>query len=169
MLEMKIHQLDFRMRFVNQELNFNEFCFTVNFRINRLLMRQIVQHHLVSREKKFDWLLIKLKTSKLPIDSVSTLSLHILYIASSRVTYPAIRRCDHISRWRYGVFCGRCGRECGGCASLKEMMHPQWKTTASPSGDLVAFPNFGICETTQKARTKPFISFEKTTVLIYWI
>ncbi len=49
------------------------------------------------------------------------------------------------------------------CASLKEMIHPQWKTTASPEGDaaspagdavsptrdLLASPNFGICDTTQ--------------------
>jgi hypothetical protein len=59
----------------------------------------------------------------------------------SSVTYPGIRRC--------GVSCRRCGRECGGCAPLKEMMHPQWKTTASPEGD-AAFPNSGICDTAPK-------------------
>jgi hypothetical protein len=66
----------------------------------------------------------------------------------SSVTYPAIWRCHHISR--------------GGCASLKEMIHLQWETTASPErdaaspaedavspeGDLLASPNFGICDTT---------------------
>jgi hypothetical protein len=61
----------------------------------------------------------------------------------SIVTYPAIWRCDHISR-------GRCGCECGGCASLKEMIHLQWETTASPVGDLLACPNFGICDTTRR-------------------
>jgi len=40
----------------------------------------------------------------------------------SSVTYPAI--------WR-------CGCESGGCASLKEMIHLQWETTASPAGDLL--------------------------------
>jgi hypothetical protein len=34
----------------------------------------------------------------------------------SSVTYSAIWRCHHISR-------GRCGCECGGCASLKEMRY----------------------------------------------
>ncbi len=66
---------------------------------------------------------------------------------NSSVTYPGI--------WR-------CGCECGGCASLKEMIHLQWATTASPErdaaspagdavspeGDLLASPNFGICDTT---------------------
>jgi hypothetical protein len=80
----------------------------------------------------------------------------------SSVTYPAIWRCERISRGRCGVSCGRCGCECGGCASLKEMIHLQWETTAppegdaaspaedavSPSGDLLASPNFGICDTT---------------------
>ncbi len=51
----------------------------------------------------------------------------------------------------------------GGCASLKEMIHLRWETTASPErdsaspardavspeGDLLASPNFGICDTTQ--------------------
>jgi hypothetical protein len=65
----------------------------------------------------------------------------------SSVTYPAI--------WRCGVSYGRWG-----CASLKEMIHLQWETTASPErdpagdaispeGDLLASPNFGICDTTQ--------------------
>jgi len=35
---------------------------------------------------------------------------------SSNVTYPAIWRCDHISRGRYGCVCE-------GCESLKEMIH----------------------------------------------
>ncbi len=52
----------------------------------------------------------------------------------SNVTYPAL--------WR-------CGCECGGCASLKEMIHLQWETTASPTGDLLASPNFGIYDTTR--------------------
>jgi hypothetical protein len=74
----------------------------------------------------------------------------------SSVPYPEIWRCDHISR-------GRCGCECGGCASLKEMIHLQWERTASPEGDamspagdavsamgdLFASPNFGICDTTR--------------------
>jgi len=73
----------------------------------------------------------------------------------SSVTYPALWRCDQISR-------GRCGCECRGCASLKKMIHLQWETTASPegdaaspagdavspTGDLLASPNFGICDTT---------------------
>ncbi len=51
----------------------------------------------------------------------------------------------------------------GGCASLKEMIHLQWETTASPEGDtaspagdvasppddLLASPNCGICDTTR--------------------
>jgi hypothetical protein len=50
----------------------------------------------------------------------------------------------------------------GECASLKEMIHLQWETTASPkgdasspardavspAGDLLASPNFEICDTT---------------------
>ncbi len=74
----------------------------------------------------------------------------------SSVTYPAL--------WRCGVSCRRCGCECGGCASLKEMIHLQWETTASPeggaaspagdavspTGDLLASPNFGICDTTPR-------------------
>jgi hypothetical protein len=66
---------------------------------------------------------------------------------TSSVTYPAI--------WRCGVSYGRCGCKCGGCASLKEMIHLQWETTASPErdaaspeGGLLASPNFGICDTT---------------------
>jgi hypothetical protein len=49
------------------------------------------------------------------------------------LTYPVI--------WRCGVSYRRCGCECGGCASLKEMIHLQWETTTSP--------NFGICNTTR--------------------
>ncbi len=60
----------------------------------------------------------------------------------SSVTYPAIGRCEHISRGRYGVSCERCGSECGECASLKKMIYLQWETTACP--------NFGICDTTLK-------------------
>jgi len=74
---------------------------------------------------------------------------------NSSVTYPAIWRYDHISR-------GRCGCECGGCASLKKMMHLQRETTTfpegdatspvgdavSPTGDLLASTDFGICDTT---------------------
>jgi len=82
-------------------------------------------------------------------------------LLSSSVTYPAIRRC--------GVSCKRFGCECGGCTSLKEMIHLQWETTASPeadaaspagdavspTGDLLASPNFGICHTTRyEKRTK---------------
>jgi hypothetical protein len=66
----------------------------------------------------------------------------------SSVTYPAI--------WRCGVFYGRCGCKCGGCASIKEIIHVQWETTASPErdatspardavspeGDLLVPPNF---------------------------
>ncbi len=77
-----------------------------------------------------------------------------LWIWLSSVTHPAI--------WRCGVSCRRCGCECEGCASLKEMVHLQWETTASPggnaaspagdavspAGDLLASPNFGICDTT---------------------
>jgi hypothetical protein len=66
----------------------------------------------------------------------------LLAVEFSSVTYPAI--------WR-------CGCECGGCASLKEMIHLQWETTASPerdvmspAGDLLASPNFGICDTTHQ-------------------
>ncbi len=77
----------------------------------------------------------------------------------SSVTYPAIWRCERISRGRCGVSCGRCGCECGGCASLKEMIHLQWETTASPAedvvspaGNLLASPNFGICDITQTKR-----------------
>jgi hypothetical protein len=73
----------------------------------------------------------------------------------SSVTYLEIWRCHHISRWRCGVSYERCGCECGGCASLKEMIHLQWETTASPAGDavspegdLLASPNFEICNTT---------------------
>jgi hypothetical protein len=80
-----------------------------------------------------------------------------LYDRKSRiVTYPAI--------WRCGVSCRICGCECGGCVSLKEMIHLHWETTASPegdatspagdtvspAGDLLASPNFGICDTTPK-------------------
>jgi hypothetical protein len=75
----------------------------------------------------------------------------------SSVTYPAIWGCHYISHGRCGVSYWRCGCECGGCASLKEMIHLQWETTASPEGDavsperdLLASPNFGICDTTQK-------------------
>ncbi len=64
-------------------------------------------------------------------------------IVFSSVTHPAI--------WR-------CGCECGGCASLKEMIHLQWETTTSPErdaaspagdavsleGDLRASPNFDM-------------------------
>jgi len=71
---------------------------------------------------------------------------------NSSVTYLAIWRCEDISR-------GRRGCECGGCASLKEMIHLQWETTASPAGDavspagdLLASPNFGICDITQTKR-----------------
>jgi hypothetical protein len=85
------------------------------------------------------------------IDSVA-----VVLVLFSSVTYPAIWRCHHISR-------GRCGCECGGCASLKEMIHLQLETTASPErdaaspagdavspeGDLLASPNFGICDTTR--------------------
>jgi hypothetical protein len=42
---------------------------------------------------------------------------------SRSVTYPAIWRCHHIIRGRCGVSYGRCGCECEGCASLKEMIH----------------------------------------------
>ncbi len=52
----------------------------------------------------------------------------------------------------------------GGCASLNEMIHLQWEKTASPERDaaspagdavspereLLASPNFGICDTTPK-------------------
>ncbi len=31
------------------------------------------------------------------------------------------------------------------------MIHLQWETTASPAGDLLASPNFGIFDTTQMA------------------
>jgi hypothetical protein len=44
----------------------------------------------------------------------------------------------------------------GGCASLKEMTHLQWETTASPAGDLLASPNFGICNTTQEKICRKF-------------
>jgi hypothetical protein len=77
---------------------------------------------------------------------------------SSSETYPAIWRYHHISR-------GRCGCECEGCASLKEMIHLQWETSTSPegdamspagdavshAGDLLASPNFGICDTTPRS------------------
>jgi hypothetical protein len=90
----------------------------------------------------------------------------------SSVKYPAIWRCDHISR-------GRCGRECGGCASLKEMIHPQWTTTASPeedaaspagdvvslTGDLLASPNFGICDTTRASIGAVWI-YDKSKLLL---
>jgi hypothetical protein len=67
-----------------------------------------------------------------------------MFIFSS-VTYPAILRCDSISRGRCDV---SCGCECGGCASLKEIIRLQWKTTESPIGDFLASPNFGICDAT---------------------
>jgi hypothetical protein len=35
------------------------------------------------------------------------------------------------------------------CASIKEMIHLQWKTVASFAGDLLPSPNFGICDTTR--------------------
>jgi len=70
---------------------------------------------------------------------------------ASSVTYPEI--------WR-------CGCECGGCASLKKMIYLQWEATTSPErdaaspagyavspdGDLLASPNFGICDTTHLVR-----------------
>ncbi len=61
---------------------------------------------------------------------------------TSSVTYPTIQRLKHIFR-------RKCGCECGGCASLKQMIHLQWETTASPAGYLLACPNYGICDTTQ--------------------
>jgi hypothetical protein len=84
----------------------------------------------------------------------------------SSVTYPAIWRCHHISRGRCAISYGRCGCECRGCASLKEMIYLQWETTTSPQidaaspagyavppeGDLLASPNFRICDTTHSVR-----------------
>jgi hypothetical protein len=78
------------------------------------------------------------------------------------VTYLTLWRCDHIYRGRCGLSCRGCGCEYEGCASLKEMIHLHWETTASPEGgvaspagdavsrtrDLLASPNFGICDTT---------------------
>jgi len=69
---------------------------------------------------------------------------------SSSVIYPEI--------WRCGVSCRICGCECGGCASLKQMIHLHGETIASPegdaassagdmvspTGDLLESPNFGI-------------------------
>jgi hypothetical protein len=77
---------------------------------------------------------------------------------SSSVIYPAI--------WRSGFSCRICGCECGGCASLKEMIDLHEETTASPeggaassagdtvspTGDLLASPNFGICDSTHSHR-----------------
>ncbi len=87
-----------------------------------------------------------------------------LIIYFSSVKYPAIWRCEHISRGRSGVSCGRCGCECGGCASSQEMIHLQSETTAPPVGDavppvgdLLASPNFGICDITHSFRQR----FEK--------
>jgi hypothetical protein len=92
-----------------------------------------------------------------------------VYLDSSSVTYPAIGRC--------GVSCRRCGCECGGCASLNEMIHLQWETTASPEGDVAspvrdaASPNFGICDTTPisvEFRPLSFLdSIHNTRELIY--
>ncbi len=81
--------------------------------------------------------------------SISLLNIH------SSVTYPAL--------WRCGVSCGRCGYECGRCAFLKEMIHLQWEPTASPTGDLLASPNFGICDTTQYS-TVLLIRTQKSTM-----
>ncbi len=60
----------------------------------------------------------------------------------------------------------RWGCKCGGCASLKEMIHLQWETIASPERDavspagdavspeedLLASSDFWICDTTQSKR-----------------
>ncbi len=95
---------------------------------------------------------------KRPFILICILLRYIFTVHYSSVTYPAL--------WRCGVSCGRCGE----CASLKEMIHLQWETTASlkgdaaspagdaaspagdavsPTGDLLASPNFGTCDTTR--------------------
>jgi hypothetical protein len=91
-----------------------------------------------------------------------------VYLDSSSVTYPAIGRC--------GFSCRRCRCECEGCASLNEMIHLQWETTASPEGDVAsaardaASPNFGICDTCKRL-TRCFyeriqLSMEKVVIFI---
>jgi hypothetical protein len=57
----------------------------------------------------------------------------ILFICCcSSVTYPRFWRCHYISHGRCRISRERCGCGCGGCASLKEILHLQWWMTASP-------------------------------------
>ncbi len=45
------------------------------------------------------------------------------------------------------------------------MIHLQWETTASPEGDLLASPNFGICDTTQKFHIISYDVFQYNLIL----
>jgi hypothetical protein len=54
---------------------------------------------------------------------------------NSSVTYPKFWRCHHVLRGRCVIYCERCECGCGGCASLMEMIHLQWRMTVSPERD----------------------------------
>ncbi len=61
----------------------------------------------------------------------------------------------------HGKICG-CG--CGGCASLKEMIHPQWQMTTFPTGDAASLygrcwrsPKFWIYDTTPHSVDKSLL------------
>jgi hypothetical protein len=47
--------------------------------------------------------------------------------------------------------------------SLKERIHLQWETAASPVGDLLASPNFGICNTNLKTSCDAYVE-DRTSV-----
>jgi hypothetical protein len=111
---------------------------SINISMERLLL---------SPDKQFDKSFLML--------SKQTTTIETTFYTISSVTYPTIWRCHHMFPGRCGVSYCRCGCECEGCASLKEMIHLQWEAiasperdAASPAGDLLASPDFEICDTT---------------------
>ncbi len=56
----------------------------------------------------------------------------ITYTISSSVTYPTFWRSPTSLTAATSSLGKRCGCGCGGCASLKEMIHLQWQMIASP-------------------------------------